>query len=207
MEKITYNFGKNKISFWFSSGEITKLKNALDNDNNCHSNMDGSYRITSIEAFRSSYDLRFITEDILSDEVAKNRIVISEIKRLSDGKEFEVNKQMTFKGIDFIIDKITINNSKFYLAGHCTGANINIDADTIIEKNIDPSKRPMFYTEDGAPIYKGDYWYYVVLSKIGKSNCKPNRTNNLKGKPINNDTVKRFSTYELANNFINNHGE
>ena len=57
----------------------------------------------------------------------------------------------------------------------------------------------LFVTEDGVSIKPGDTWWYVVLEKMDK----PRKTTDLKGKPIMNPTVKRFSTEELAWSYIN----
>jgi hypothetical protein len=57
----------------------------------------------------------------------------------------------------------------------------------------------LFTTDDGVKINKGDTWWYVVLE-----NLSIHKTDNLRGKPIKNPAVVRFSNVLAAAAYVNN---
>ncbi len=59
--------------------------------------------------------------------------------------------------------------------------------------------KPLFTTEDGKEIYKGDSWWYVIPSKLV---CKETNTTTYKGKNTSNDEIKTFSTEKLAQDYL-----
>ena len=118
---------------------------------------------------------------------------INSIKRLSDGIIFKVGDKVTisklYKPIPFVISKFYFdcNNIHLLCNGECCG-----NGHVSITK-IEHYKEPIFITEDQAPIYEGESYWYTYIDTPCCCHCG-NATLEYQFP----NTIKRFSTKEAC---------
>lgn len=135
-------------------------------------------------------DISVFTEDEL---LHNKNFEIYIVKRLSDGEIFTIGDKVRITKLQcdgsFIIDRFYFdcNNDKLLCNGKSSGnGHVSI---TKIEK----VKQPLFITEDGKEIFKGDKFWFADKYKFSEgtacdSDIRP--------------TLKHFSTKEAAENYV-----
>jgi hypothetical protein len=131
--------------------------------------------------------------------LASSNWSIHSIKRLSDGEVFTIGNKVYLTGYrKWVIGEISVDGKYMEIKN----TNFNPKTDGTLSNNqfgdLLKAKKPVFTTQDGVDMYKGDRYWFV---DIAHSNPY---VRDLIIDPNNNfsDSVVRFSTRELAEEYI-----
>jgi hypothetical protein len=103
-------------------------------------------------------------------------------------KNFQNNPPL---GVTAILDDEAVNKS------YCEYKGPNID----ILTRTEPVKKPLFTTEDGVEIFKGDEYHSILINSLYYQGKYTSETPNY-GKFTNPNSCKTFSTKETAEEYI-----
>lgn len=133
--------------------------------------------------------------DILLSDKYNGRI--HSIKRLSDGEIFTIGDNIEIRNLNSKIDGFYIKNDYLMITSDLSNCGDYL-------KNIKKIKKPLFTTEDGVDIYKGDIFYYVKFKQYNNTLGKPFEI--VKGNhpafKYEPQYEKYFSTKEKAEEYI-----
>jgi len=181
----TVNNPENYPEFWElvveKDYEILSLKSIHSTTVIDYKNGGGSYTKGGFETIYKSKN-KWI-ESFLASKVW----IIYSVKRLSDSKIFTIGDYINIHSNNPCCEKGTIVDFSFI-------TDIN---------NISHVKQPLFTTEDGVDIFKGDKVYYIETDDTPENSFKVNEyTIQYSGRFLSDNTLHSFSTKEKAEEYI-----